>query len=203
MSVEDLVVRLGIEEDNKLAQKNTYTPDYAKANMVEHAGSSSKSNSKAKGKGKGKSDKKGKGKAEFLALKAGIMKQKFQVTCYNCDQPGHRAANYKMSSRWNPTSVAVDYGGEAVCTRAICIDDIHYGRRCLMGCYGGVWGGPICMSALLVLHWADCALCFWIMTFENGAQVGHMFLYVLRDSARNLVVRLVLNSLGFRLALLS
>ncbi|GJT78342.1 pol polyprotein [Tanacetum coccineum] len=79
MSVEDLVVRLGIEEDNKLAQKNTYTPDYAKANMVEHAGSSSKSNSKAKGKGKGKSDKKGKGKAEFLALKAGIMKQKFQV----------------------------------------------------------------------------------------------------------------------------
>ena len=27
MSVEDLVVRLRIEEDNKLAQKNTYTPD--------------------------------------------------------------------------------------------------------------------------------------------------------------------------------
>ncbi|GJU66239.1 hypothetical protein Tco_1252498 [Tanacetum coccineum] len=79
MSVKDLVVRLGIEEDNKMAQKNTYTPDYAKANMVEHAGSSSKSNSKAKGKGKGKSDKKGKGKAEFPTLKAGIMKQKFQV----------------------------------------------------------------------------------------------------------------------------
>ncbi|GJY86854.1 retrovirus-related pol polyprotein from transposon TNT 1-94 [Tanacetum coccineum] len=48
MSVEDLVVRLRIEEDNKLAQKNTYTPDSAKANMVEHARSSSKSNSKAK-----------------------------------------------------------------------------------------------------------------------------------------------------------
>ncbi|GJT10873.1 pol polyprotein [Tanacetum coccineum] len=41
MSVEDLVVRLRIEEDNKLAQKDTYTPDSAKANMVEHAGSSS------------------------------------------------------------------------------------------------------------------------------------------------------------------
>ncbi|GKC38507.1 retrovirus-related pol polyprotein from transposon TNT 1-94 [Tanacetum coccineum] len=72
MSVEDLVVRLRIEEDNKLAQKNTYTPDSAKANMVEHAGSSSKSNSKAKGKGKKKNDKKSKGKAEYLAPKAGI-----------------------------------------------------------------------------------------------------------------------------------
>ncbi|GJR92398.1 O-glucosyltransferase Rumi [Tanacetum coccineum] len=74
MSVEDLVVRLRIEEDNKLAQKNNYTPDSAKANMVEHAGSSSKSNSK--GKGKGKNAKKIKGKAEYLAPKAGIVKPK-------------------------------------------------------------------------------------------------------------------------------
>ncbi|GJZ83651.1 pol polyprotein [Tanacetum coccineum] len=43
ISVEDLVVRLRIEEDNKLAQKDTYAPDSAKANMVEHAGSSSRS----------------------------------------------------------------------------------------------------------------------------------------------------------------
>lgn len=35
MSVEDLVVRLRIKEDNKLAKKNTYTPDSGKANMVE------------------------------------------------------------------------------------------------------------------------------------------------------------------------
>ncbi|GJW68865.1 hypothetical protein Tco_0123289 [Tanacetum coccineum] len=77
MSVEDLVVHLRIEEDNKLAQKNTYTPDSAKANMVEHARSSSKSNSKVKGKGKWKNDRKGKGKAKYLAPKAGIMKQKF------------------------------------------------------------------------------------------------------------------------------
>ncbi|GKC57790.1 retrovirus-related pol polyprotein from transposon TNT 1-94 [Tanacetum coccineum] len=72
MSVEDLVVRLCIKEDNKLAQKNTYTPDSVKANMVEHAGSSSKSNSKAKGKGNGKNDKKSKRKAEYLAPKVGI-----------------------------------------------------------------------------------------------------------------------------------
>nr|GEX41915.1 hypothetical protein [Tanacetum cinerariifolium] len=58
MSVEDLVVRLRIEEENKLAQKNTYTHDTAKTNMVEHVRSSSKSNSKEKGKGKGNNDKK-------------------------------------------------------------------------------------------------------------------------------------------------
>nr|GFA19739.1 hypothetical protein [Tanacetum cinerariifolium] len=68
MSVKDLIIRLCIEEDNKMAQKNTYAHDSAKANMVEHAGSSSK----AKGKGKRKNDKKGKGKAEYLAPKAGI-----------------------------------------------------------------------------------------------------------------------------------
>ncbi|GJX23709.1 pol polyprotein [Tanacetum coccineum] len=102
MSVEDQVVHLCIEEDNKMAQKNTCTPDSAKANMVEHVGSSSKSNSKAKRKGKGKNDKKSKGKAEYLATKVGIVKQKFQETCYNCDQPGHHDANCKMPKRVTP-----------------------------------------------------------------------------------------------------
>ncbi|GKA88599.1 pol polyprotein [Tanacetum coccineum] len=102
MSVEDLVVRLRIEEDNKLAQKDTYTPDSAKANMVEHVGSSLKSNSKRKGKDKRKNDKKSKRKSEYLASKAGIVKQKFQGICYNYDQPGHRAANCKMPKRVNP-----------------------------------------------------------------------------------------------------
>ncbi|GKA81409.1 retrotransposon protein, putative, ty1-copia subclass, partial [Tanacetum coccineum] len=76
MSVEDLVVRLRIEEDNR-------------------------SNPKGKGKEKRKNDKKTKGKFEYLAPKAGIVKQKFQGTCYNYDQPGHRAANCKMPKRVN------------------------------------------------------------------------------------------------------
>ncbi|GJZ72823.1 retrovirus-related pol polyprotein from transposon TNT 1-94 [Tanacetum coccineum] len=70
--------------------------------MVEHAGSSSRSNPKGKGKDKRKNDKKSKGKSEYLAPKAGIVKQKFQGICYNCDQPGHRAANCKMPKRVNP-----------------------------------------------------------------------------------------------------
>ncbi|GJX64041.1 retrovirus-related pol polyprotein from transposon TNT 1-94 [Tanacetum coccineum] len=55
-----------------------------------------------KGKDKRKNDKKSKGKSEYLSHKARIMKQKFQGTCYNCDQPGHRAANCKMQKRVNP-----------------------------------------------------------------------------------------------------
>ncbi|GJX02244.1 hypothetical protein Tco_0186157 [Tanacetum coccineum] len=63
MSVKDLVVRLRIqEEDNKLAQKNTYTPNSAKANTVEHASSSSKSNPKEKAKAKGRMTRRAKGR---------------------------------------------------------------------------------------------------------------------------------------------
>ncbi|GJR63465.1 hypothetical protein Tco_1505627 [Tanacetum coccineum] len=71
-------------DTNQLAQKDTYMqPISAKLNMVEHAGSSSRSNSKGKGKDKKKNDKKGKGKSEYLAHKAGIVKQKFPGDCYN------------------------------------------------------------------------------------------------------------------------
>ncbi|GKD53453.1 hypothetical protein Tco_1286840 [Tanacetum coccineum] len=66
VNLKDLVVRLRIEEDNKLAQKDTYTPDSAKANMVEHVRSSSRFNSKG--------NKKSKGKSEYLAPKARIVK---------------------------------------------------------------------------------------------------------------------------------
>ncbi|GKA16458.1 hypothetical protein Tco_0696205, partial [Tanacetum coccineum] len=73
MSVKYLVVHLRIEEDNMLAQKDTYTPDSAKANLVEHAGSSSRSNLKGKGKDKRKNNKKSKGKSEYLAPKENMV----------------------------------------------------------------------------------------------------------------------------------
>ncbi|GJS98759.1 retrovirus-related pol polyprotein from transposon TNT 1-94 [Tanacetum coccineum] len=69
--------------------------------IEEHSG---KRNSQYNSKGKGK-DKKSKGKSEYLAPKAGIVKQKFQETCHNYDQPGHRVANCKMPKWANPRQV--------------------------------------------------------------------------------------------------
>ncbi|GJU01115.1 hypothetical protein Tco_1111453 [Tanacetum coccineum] len=88
MSVEDLVVIFVLNEDNKLGSRRHLLQDgqkelihlFVKANMVEHAGSSSRSNSKGKGKYKRNNYKKSKGKSEYLAPKAGIMKKKFQET---------------------------------------------------------------------------------------------------------------------------
>ncbi|GJZ26749.1 pol polyprotein [Tanacetum coccineum] len=54
------------------------------------------------GKGKGKNGMSIKGKAEYLAPKAGIVKQKFQESCYNCDQSGHHVANCKMPKWMTP-----------------------------------------------------------------------------------------------------
>nr|GEU62051.1 hypothetical protein [Tanacetum cinerariifolium] len=68
MSVEDLVILLRIEEDNKLAQKDTYTPDSAWLIWLRTWGH----------------------------LQAVIVKKKFRGTYYNCDQPGYHASNCKM-----------------------------------------------------------------------------------------------------------
>ncbi|XP_035843693.1 uncharacterized protein LOC118490277 [Helianthus annuus] len=58
MTIEDLIVRLWIEEDNRIAQKGSLVQTSASANLVEH-GQSSKGN-----KGKGKKDKEKKPKHE-------------------------------------------------------------------------------------------------------------------------------------------
>ncbi|KAJ0843621.1 putative RNA-directed DNA polymerase [Helianthus annuus] len=97
MSMEDLVLRLRIEEENRIALKNSLVQPSASANVVEH-GQSSKGT-----KGKGKKDKgKGKAKASNLGPKKGVVKKKpqtFQGTCYNCDEPGHRANQCKKPKR--------------------------------------------------------------------------------------------------------
>ena len=93
MTIEDLVVRLRIEEDNRVAQKGGQTEGYAKANMVEH-GQTSRGN---RGKGK-KVDNKSKGKSVDLGPKKGGVKKKvgaFKGKCYNCGESGHRADQCK------------------------------------------------------------------------------------------------------------
>lgn len=77
--MKDLIVRLRIEEDNKLAQKRSYVPASAKANMVEHGQSS---------RGVGNKFVIGKeirGEGYKLGPKGGKSWKKFQGKCYNCD----------------------------------------------------------------------------------------------------------------------
>ena len=74
MSVEDLIRRLRIEEDNKSAEKRSSNPNAAKANMVEHEKDS---------KGKKPKPKPG----SKLGPRGGVSKKpKFQGKCFNCNK---------------------------------------------------------------------------------------------------------------------
>ncbi|KAL5557276.1 hypothetical protein UlMin_039512 [Ulmus minor] len=84
MSIEDLVVRLQIEEDNKCSKKRWYSLSMAKATVVEH-GQSSKFK-------KNKSSKRLK-----LGPKGGVSKkQKFQGKCFNCDKIDHKSSECRL-----------------------------------------------------------------------------------------------------------
>ncbi|KAJ9561442.1 hypothetical protein OSB04_006602 [Centaurea solstitialis] len=88
MSVEELVVCLRIEEENRKALKGSYNAESLKANVVEEGQSS---------KAKRKRIDKGKAKAKGLGPKRGTFKKKFK--CYNCGQVGHEAADYKQAKK--------------------------------------------------------------------------------------------------------
>jgi len=99
MKIEDLIVRLRIEEDNKGADRKTGSSFVAKANVVEHGQSSNKK-------------KKAFGKGAKLGAKGGISKKKFDGKCYNCGKMGHRSfecrlpqKNVKKNSEANVTEL--------------------------------------------------------------------------------------------------
>ena len=89
ISIEDLVIRLRIEEDNKGSKrKMAHNPNEAKANFVEH--------------GQGSKFKKGnnKGKDTKLGPKGGVFKkQKFIKKCFNCGKQGHRSSDCRLPKR--------------------------------------------------------------------------------------------------------
>ena len=92
MDIEDLIIRLSIEEDNKRSEKKgAHNPREAKANFVEHGQSSKfkKANNK--------------GKDVKLGPRRGISKkQKFQGKCFNYGKQGHKSSNCKLLKRNKP-----------------------------------------------------------------------------------------------------
>nr|KAJ0192618.1 hypothetical protein LSAT_V11C800436020 [Lactuca sativa] len=76
MSVEDLIFRLRFEEDNKVAQKSTYSPISDKSNVVRRGQSSGKNKS---GKGKFLNNYNG----GNLGVKGGTFNKKFQGNYHN------------------------------------------------------------------------------------------------------------------------
>ncbi|KAL8088726.1 hypothetical protein AgCh_038491 [Apium graveolens] len=87
MTMEDLILRLRIEEDNRGSEKKMNV-DIKKANMVEHVESS-------------KPKKTTSGKGEKLAPKGGISKSKFRGKCYNCDKVVHRSSDCRKPKKAN------------------------------------------------------------------------------------------------------
>ncbi|GJR75827.1 pol polyprotein [Tanacetum coccineum] len=195
MSVKELVVHLCIEEDNKLAQKNTFTPDSAKANMVEHAGSSARSNSKGKGKDEKKNDKKGKGKAEYLAPKAIIRATPRQANLVNdnMDMLAIVSDVIAMISDVNLVgSNNSDWWVDTRETRHVCADKgmfhsfraVDNGEKLYMG---NSATADIKGEGDVILK----------MTFEKELKLTNV-LYV-SEIRKNLVSCLLLNKFGFRL----
>src|SRR3954464_12252366 len=88
MSMEDLVVRLRIEEDNKRSETKGSTPTDAKANMVDQGQSSKKKKNSKKHEG------------PKMGPKGGVSKKpRFQGKCFNCDKMGHKSAECRLPKR--------------------------------------------------------------------------------------------------------
>ncbi|XP_075494791.1 uncharacterized protein LOC142532361 [Primulina tabacum] len=101
MNVEELIVRLRIEEDNKSSERRLFSSVAAKANVIEHGQSSKKRTFSTSNK-------------KFnMGPKGGISKKKFSGKCYNYDGMGHKA-----SECLNPMEWWIDTGA----TRHVCSD---------------------------------------------------------------------------------
>ncbi|WJZ94150.1 hypothetical protein VitviT2T_013032 [Vitis vinifera] len=97
MSIEDLIIRLRIEEDNRRSEKKgAHTLNEAKANFVEHGQSSKAKKNNNKGKG------------SKLGPKGGISKKpKFQGKCFNCGKQGHKSVDCRLPKKNKPKEANV------------------------------------------------------------------------------------------------
>ncbi|RVW85618.1 Retrovirus-related Pol polyprotein from transposon TNT 1-94 [Vitis vinifera] len=97
MSIEDLIIRLRIEEDNRRSEKKgAHTLNEAKANFMEHGQSSKAKTNNNKGKG------------SKLGPKGGISKKpKFQGKCFNCGKQGHKSVDCRLPKKNKPKEANV------------------------------------------------------------------------------------------------
>ena len=97
MSMEDLVIRLHIEEDNRESEKKeAHSSNKAKVNFVEHGQSSKSKKTFIKGKG------------SKLGSKGEVSKkQKFLGKCFNCGKQGHKSSDCKLPKRNKPKEANV------------------------------------------------------------------------------------------------
>ena len=92
MSIEDLIIRLRIEEDNRESEKKrAHNPSKVKANFVKH-GQGSKFK-KANNKGKG---------TKLGPKRKVSKKQKFQGKCFKCGNQGNKSADCRLPKRNKP-----------------------------------------------------------------------------------------------------
>ncbi|XP_073057013.1 uncharacterized protein [Primulina eburnea] len=100
MNVEELIVRLRIEENNKSSERRLFSPVAAKANVVEHGQSSKKRTFSSSSK------------RLNMGPKGGVSKKKFSGKCYNCDGMGHKASECKKPKRNREANVVENIAHE-------------------------------------------------------------------------------------------
>ena len=92
MSIEGLIIRLRMEEDNRgFEKKGTHNPSESKDDFVEH--------------GQGSKFKKAsnKGKVTKLGPKGGVSKKhEFEGKCFNCWKQGHKSVDCRLLKRSKP-----------------------------------------------------------------------------------------------------
>ena len=86
MNLEERIVRLRIEKNNRDSKKWGFNPTAAKANIVEHGQSSKNKKTKAKPK---------------LGPKWGVFKNKFQGKCFNYGKVGYRYVDCRLLRKNN------------------------------------------------------------------------------------------------------
>ena len=92
MSIEDMVIRLRIEEGNRGSEKKTaHNLNEAKVNFVEHGQTSKFKKGNNKGKG-----------TKWGPKREASKKKKFLEKCFNCGKQGHRSSHCRLPKRNKP-----------------------------------------------------------------------------------------------------